>query len=344
MLDNIMDESVKLFRRTPAGDEEFTLYDLHRMPDGKLLIAFHRYWDIQTLHSFVAKCGDKEEYISATPFERIFSHYKNGINELNNSGFIFTNSAVVPSFDNQWRCDAGEYGVELFADPLGDSTVFIPDTIGGVIVYEQILSVNGVAHLIYVEIRNLKQTELMNNSITPFATYSLSEALKLIIEWSQTSQEPFNNTEPIALKAFEFTQKLGISEVLVLNQPDMQVAEYLKGNPNARRRPADVVETNQELFDFVKRKMAHMSLASLLSCYPEYGNLDNEIQRDVESAENEFSEDLNNMRIEGDYSLDNYEDVLDLIPDNYVNGSQVFGFRWSILKQKKALALSLQNK
>ena len=348
MLDNIMDESVKLFRRTPAGDEEFTSYDLHRMPDGKLLIAFHEYWGIQTTHSLVAVCGDKEEYVSVTPFERISKYYKYGQTGIDAGGFIFMNSAIVESFDEQWRCDAGLYGVELFADPLGDSTIVVPDTADAVTVYEPILSVNGVAHLVYIERENKNnKTELMNNSITPFAAYSLTEALKLIIEWSQTSQEPFNNTEPIALKAFEFTQKLGISEVLVLNQPDMQVAEYLKGNTDARKRPNDIVEPNEYLLNFVKTKMAYMSLSGLLSCYPQYEQYDsigNEIQIDIESAENEFAENIANMRIEGNFSLDNYKDCLDLIPDNYVNGKQAFGFRWSILKQKKDLALSLQNK
>jgi hypothetical protein len=342
MLDNIMDESVKLFRRTPTGDQEFTSYDLHRMPDGKLLIAFHRYWDIQTTHNFVAICGDEKEFVNLQPFERIYKYYKHGVNGLDAGGFVFMNSAPVPSFDNQWRCDAGLYGVELFADPLGDSTIAIPDVADALLVYEPILSIDGVAHLVYIERENKNnKTQLMNNSITPFATYSLGEALKLILEWAQVSQEPFNNTESVAAKAFEFTQKLGIEETLVFNQPDMQIFEYLKGNIDARKRPTNVVETNQNLFDFVKRKMSHMSLASLLSCYPEYDNTDVEIQRDIQSAENEFAEDIMNMRIEGNFSLDNYTDCLDLIPNNYVNGRQTFGFRWSILKQKKDLALSL---
>lgn len=347
MLDRIMDDSVRLFRRTPAGDEEFTTYDLHRMPDGKLLIAFHEYWGIQTTHSLVAVCGDKEEYVSITPFERISKYYKYGQDGLDAGGFIFMNSAIVPSFDDQWRCDAGLYGVELFADPLGDSTIAVPDTADAIIVYEPVLSINGVAHLVYIERENKNnKTQLMNNSITPFATYSLSEALKLIIEWSQTSQEPFNNTEPIALKALQFVQELGIPEILVRNQPDMQVAEYLKGNTDARKRPTDVVPANEYLLNFVKTKMAYMSLAGLLSCYPQYEQYDsvgNESQRDIESANNEFLEDVANMRIEGEVSLDNYEDILHLIPDNYVNGRQTFGFRWSVLKQKKNLALSLQQ-
>jgi len=88
--------------------------------------------------------------------------------------------------------------------------------------------------------------------------------------------------------------------------------------------------------------MAHLSLANLLSCYPQYDNLNIEIQRDVVSANLEFTMNLLNMRIEGNYSLDNYEDVLDLIPANFVNGKQWYGFWWGVLKRKRDFALSFQ--
>ena len=337
--------TINLYYQEVNNNIPFEDCALFEMENGQVLVAFPEYFTHISKHNLVATDGVVSEIVSLQIFERIYKHYKHGVNAIDAGGFVFMNSAPVPSFDNQWRCDAGLYGVELFTDPLGDSTIAVPEAADALLVYEPVLSINGVGHLVYIERENKNnKTQLMNNSITPFATYSLGEALKLILEWAQVSQEPFNNTESVASKAFEFTQKLGIEETLVFNQPDMQIFEYLKGNIDARKRPTNVVETNQNLFDFVKRKMSHMSLASLLSCYPEYDNTDVEIQRDIQSAENEFAEDIMNMRIEGNFSLDNYTDCLDLIPNNYVNGRQTFGFRWSILKQKKDIALSLVNK
>jgi hypothetical protein len=201
------------------------------------------------------------------------------------------NSAPVPSFDNQWRCDAGLYGVELFTDPLGDSTIVVPDAADALLVYEPVLSINGVAHLVYIERENKNnKTELMNNSSTPFATYSLGEALKLILEWAQVSQAPFSNTESVAVKAFEFAQQLGIEETLVSNQPDMQIFEYLKGNPTARVRPENVQPLSPTTEVFIKKNVAHSCLSSIVSLYPDAAPItevkqaeQQKLLRDVES-------------------------------------------------------------
>jgi hypothetical protein len=341
MLDNITDESVKLFRRTPAGDEEYTLYDLHRMPDGKLLIAFYAYWTIQTIHSLVAICGDEEEHVSATPFERILPHWNPPLNAPRGL-FLFMNSKPIYTDVNDWRCDNTFYGPERYLSE-GATRILPVFALEDLIVWEPMITIHGISSLSYL---HLKSGENMNNTVVnediiPASTVTLSEMFRLLTEWAALAEEPFNSTEPIVLDAKEFLNQLGFDSSLVADQTNMQVAQYLMGSTDARRRPTDVVETNQELFNFIKRKMAHLSLANLLSCYPEYEDINLEIQRDIESAENEFSGDLNNMRIEGEYSLDNYEDCLDLIPDNYVNGVKGYGFRWSLLKRKKDLASSL---
>lgn len=344
MLDSITDDSLKLFRRTPAGDEEFTVYNLYRMPDGKLLIAFLFYWDFQTVHSLVAICGDKEEYVSLLPFERVISYWNPTVDYANKGVFIFANSKPIYVDPDDWRCDNTFYGSERYITSDGVLPYRSPKA-GEITVYEPIINISGVSNLIYintVEEEPLKNI-VINEDIIPTSTITLSEMFRLITEWAVLADAPFNSTEPISLDAKKFLEQIGFDSSLVANQVDMQVAEYLKGNTNARMRPADVVETNQELLNFVKQKMAHMSLSGLMSCYPEYGNLDAEIQMDIDSANNEFSQTLSNMRIEGDYSLDDYKDVLGLIPDNYHNATEHYDFRWSILKLKRDLALSLIN-
>jgi hypothetical protein len=247
------------------------------MTNGQVLVAFPEYFTHISKHNIVATDGVVSEIVSLQIFERIHQYYKHGVDSIDAGGFTFMNSAPVPSFDNQWRCDAGLYGVELFADPLGDSTIAVPDAADALLVYEPILSINGVAHLVYIERQNKNnKTELMNNSSTPFATYSLGEALKLILEWAQVSQAPFSNTESVALKAFEFAQQLGIEETLVSNQPDMQIFEYLKGNPTARVRPENVQPLSPDTEVFIKKNMAYSCLSALLSLYPDSCNL-NEI-------------------------------------------------------------------
>ena len=341
MLDSITDDSLKLFRRTPAGDEEFTVYDLYRMPDGKLLIAFWLYWSFQTVHSLVAICGDEEEYVSLLPFERVIPYWNPTLDYADKGIFVFANSKPIYVDPDDWRCDNTFYGSERYITSDGFLPYKSPKE-GEITVYEPIINISGVSNLIYI---NNKEEEplkniVINEDIFPTSTITLSEMFRLITEWAALADEPFNSTDPISLDAKEFLNQIGFDSSLVANQVDMQVAEYFKGNTDARKRPANVVETNQELLNFVKQKMAHMSLSGLMSCYPQYGNIDAEIQMDIESANNEFSQKLLEMQIQGEHSLDNYEYVLDLIPSNHVNGKEAYTFRWKILKRKKDIALS----
>jgi hypothetical protein len=344
MLDNITDESVKLFRRTPAGDEEFNNYDLHRMPDGKLLIAFNYYWNMQTVYSFVAVCGDAEEYVSAIPFERVMPYWNPTLDYNNKGVFILCNSIPIYVDPNDWRCDNTFYGPQRYITPDG---FFLYPQIKAedVVVYEPIININGVANLMYLSTseEGYVKNYTINEDIIPSSAITLSEMFRLLTEWATLAEAPFNSTEPIVLDAKEFLNQLGFNGSLVADQTNMQVAQYFLGSTDARRRPADVVETNQGLLDFVKRKMAHMSLANLLSCYPEYGNLDAAIHFDVDSADQEFAETIEQMRIENTFTLDNYQDALGLIPDNYGNGFNVYTLRWGVLKRKKDLALALAN-
>jgi len=342
MLNNVTDDSLKIVRRTPAGDEDFASYDLHRMPDGKLLVAFYRYWDIQTVHSFVAICGDIEEYVSAIPFERIMPYW-NPTSDYNNKGvFIFSNSVPIYVDPNDWRCDNTFYGPQRYITPDG---FFLYPQIKAedVVVYEPIININGVANLMYLSTseEGYVKNYAINEDIIPSSAITLSEMFRLLTEWATLAEPPFNSIEPIVLDAKEFLKQIDFDGSLVADQTNMQVAQYFLGSTDARRRPADVVETNQELLDFVKQKMAHMSLASLLSCYPEYENIDVETQFDIESANKEFLYDLDRMRVEGNFTLDNYEEALGLLHPNYSN--QVFALRWNILKRKKDLALALAD-
>lgn len=285
--------TIDLYYQEVNNNVPFEDCALFEMTNGQVLVAFPEYFTHISKHNLIATDGTTSEVVSLQIFERIYKYYKHGVDSVDAGGFTFMNSAPVPSFENQWRCDAGLYGVELFADPLGDSTIAVPDVADALLVYEPVFSINGVAHLVYIERENkTNKLELMNNSITPFATYSLGEALKLILEWAQVSQTPFNNAEPVAVKAFEFAQQLGIEQTIVSNQPDMQIFEYLKGNPTARVRPENVQPISPATDMFIKKNVAHSCLSSLVAIYPDAANI-----TAVKQAEQQkLSKDLENLQ------------------------------------------------
>jgi len=298
--------TIDLYYQEVNSNVPFEDCALFEMLNGQVLVAFPEYFTHISKHNLIATDGVVTEIVSLQIFERIYKYYKHGVDSVDAGGFTFMNSAPVPSFENQWRCDAGLYGVELFADPLGDSTISVPDVADALLVYEPILSINGVAHLVYIERENKNnKTELMNNSITPFATYSLGEALKLILEWAQVSQAPFSNTEPVSAKAFEFTQQLEIEQTLVSNQPDMQIFEYLKGNPTARVRPENVQPMLPATDAFIKKNVAHSCLSSLVNIYPDAANI-----TEVKQAEQQkLSKDLESLQAASSLLDSNNKDV-----------------------------------
>ena len=298
--------TIDLYYQEVNNNVPFEDCALFEMTNGQVLVAFPEYFTHISKHNLIATNGVISEIVSLQIFERIYKYYKHGVDKADTGGFVFMNSAPVPSFENQWRCDAGLYGVELFADPLGDSTIAVPDAADALLVYEPILSINGVAHLVYIERENKNnKTELMNNSITPFATYSLGEAVKLILEWAQVVQMPFDNTETIAVKAYSFTEQLKITNDLVSNQPDMQVFEYLKGNPTARVRPENVQPLSLNTDMFIKKNVAHSCLSSLIAIYPDAANI-----TAVKQAEQQkLSKDIENLKAASSLLDSNNKDV-----------------------------------
>jgi hypothetical protein len=345
MLDSITDDSVKLFRRTPAGDEEFNEYELRRMPDGRLLIGFYSYWRNRTIHSLVAKCGSQEEFVNVQPFERIVPYWNTGISFDDKGVFCFLDSQPIHDPRDEWRCDTTSYGPIKYLGKNEQPRLVLYE-LSQIKIYEPIISIGGIGNIVYLHLNDDEniRDNIVNTEEIPAFTVTLSEMFRLLTEWATLAEAPFNSTDPIVLDAKEFLNQVGFDGSLVADQTNMQVAQYFLGNTDARRRPADVVDNNQGLLRFVKSKMAHMSLANLLSCYPEYEISDAEIQFDIDSADQEFVHNLGIAKIEGDFSLDNYKDALDLIPDNRANEKQFYKFKWNILKQKKDLALALANK
>ena len=119
--------TIDLYYQEVNNNAPFEDCALFEMTNGQVLVAFPEYFTHISKHNLIATDGTTSEVVSLQIFERIYQYYKHGVDSVDAGGFTFMNSAPVPSFENQWRCDAGLYGVELFADPLGDSTIAVPD-------------------------------------------------------------------------------------------------------------------------------------------------------------------------------------------------------------------------
>lgn len=282
MLDKIKQGPISLVRRTPAGDEQFLKFKCFKMNDGHILLGINNFISFTAKHNLYAIADGVEEVVNIQMFENIMNVYDVPVDGKDKGFFVFSGSTVI-ALEEEWRCDNTRFGPMGFNVIENVEEAFI-HSFSEILVYETIFSVEGVGHLFYIQHKNHDEqgSRYVNAATLPFTGSTISEALKLITEWAVVNEEPFSNTQPISNTAKEFLNKLDFDWSLVEYQTDMYVAEFIKGNPNARVRPSTVQPLNAALDLFIKKKMAYRCLSALVSLYPDSWNLqeiiDNEKQ------------------------------------------------------------------
>ena len=236
-----------------------------RLPDNNILICFNHSLSIFALNNLVASDGIEEEIINLQIFERIKRYYDNDPTD-SVGGFLFHDS--IPVW-NAWRCHYDKYGPETFMKDDEDPVPLI-DNLEDLYVYEPIFSINSVAHLIYIH-ANVDENYYLNQDPFPRTSKTLQGNLKQIIEWSDVTEEPWNNPETIASRAKNFIDKLKFSEEfkneIRSTQPDMQVFKYLSGDPDAKVGTDSFGLLTQLINNEVLKRVAHLSLSNLINIF-----------------------------------------------------------------------------
>ena len=257
---------LQIIHNTPAGHIEVDVADAFLMPNGAIIIGWKFPTNIASMHNLVAVYGQITENINLLPLERAIDIYDRPV-DAEFGVFTFTNSDMILAPNLDWRCDNGKFGPRSF------HPVTIIDDLPQIVMYEPILSINGVGHIIYIE--GIGKQTLANHHINedshPVTGRTLWESLKLIREWSIVNKEPFNNTEAIAYKASQFIKELGFTDAelgIIDQQIPMQIANYLTGSTNARQRPNGVLPITDDVKDLLFSRLASGSVSALESMNP----------------------------------------------------------------------------
>lgn len=312
---------------------------------GYLVVAIPDQFKHTGKYNLVATDGQKSEIINIHPFERVWEFYKLGHNNDNPGAFAFVNSLPAMDEAKNWRCDFGLYGPEIFTDPTGSVVTDIPDTLDGLLIYEPILSINGVAHLVYTVKKNrANRDEMLNDAYTPFASETLGGCVKLLTEWSEITNSPFENSEEIAVKARQFCSDLEITTELVQNIPNMQIYRYLNGEENARQAPVPVMFSD-ELSLHIKRKMSHSSFSSLLVLFPEMSiDLSTVLGIEKQLVDDDYASFVHKVTQRTDIDIYDTDTVLEIVDSNNHPGLSAFTrLKLGFLKTKKNLLLHIEE-
>lgn len=279
LLRHIVDvPEIQILHNTPAGYIETDVADAFSMPNGAIIIAW-KAAHIWSMHNLLALHGQTTENINIVSLERVIDIYDRPV-DAQVGVFSFTNSDMVIAPHRDWRCDNGKFGPFPFANPEG-----IFEAPSGIVIYEPILSINGIGHLVYVE--GVGKQELanayLNSDTRPVSGRTLWETLKLIREWAIVNQEPFNNTEAVAYKAFQFIKEMRFTndELSVIDQQiPMQISNYLTGNTNARQRPDGVLPITSDIKNILFSRLASGSISALEYLNPGMWDLQELLQAD----------------------------------------------------------------
>lgn len=313
---------------------------------GDLVVALTDQLNYSRFHNLVATDGVKSEIINLHPFERMWKFYKLGHNNDNQDSFGFYNSvpAIYEAYD--WRCDQGLFDPVLFVDALGNTAIPFPENLGEIVVYEPFMSVNGIGHILFTEVQETSHCEdMLNNSYMPTTSLTLGGVFKLITEWADMANEPFNNTEDIAIKANLICEQLGITKDLVDNQPDMQIYKYIQGDASARTAPTPVM-FSEKLDSFIKKNMAHSSLSSILTIYPEIQiDLNTVLDIELKLVDKDVIDFLSPVIKDESIDLFNRQQVLEYLDTNARRPDlPAFArFKLSFLDLKKELLLNIKE-
>jgi hypothetical protein len=254
---------------TGAGFEPYNGATAYKMFNGRVVLGFDNTIQAQSQNG-VAVIGEGfTEYVSTQPYERIKRICEISPPNDTQGTFTFTDSQPINTPDKQWRCDSGRFGPFPYPDLNGEYKKPISDR-SVLIEYEPILSVPGIAHLVYLRRSNFstERHEYLNNALTQMATATLPEMFVLLHEWSMVTESPFDNNEEIAKDAKEFLQKIHFITNIIDGYPSMQISRFLSGDNNARQRPETPLPPSESMLSFIKSKTSHLSLASLLTTDP----------------------------------------------------------------------------
>jgi hypothetical protein len=285
LVESDQDIAVKFF--TSNGYIIFEDYDVYKF-EGFSLIAIYEVQENIWIKDFQITYEDTS-LIYQNEFYEKFKDILNGDNQMDRQVYLFMNSKevkAIESFENiaiapEDRCDFNKFGPASFYPKVSNTSAKITDI-------KLPMSVTGIGHIFRGEVESWENAysdkSVDRQKYTNSRTFS--GCLKVIYEWSLMTQEPWNNTEDIAIKASQFLTTLNLNKKDLKEttdaQCDMRIAKYLKGEHEHSPLPENHFISNG-LKDYFRTYYKYFCLKTIKENHPK-GNQIPQSFLDAEAA------------------------------------------------------------
>lgn len=241
--------NISLFLEHTDIDSVYSNYDLYESGD-YTIIAFKEDSDAKGEYSFKVVSDEGIDYIQASFYEDNYDFINNDYDK-DNSTFMYLESTLMSDFlasgsqlgTHKDRCDLERFGAIKFVTPDNglNQDEINHDYHNGenrIHIRPFILSSIKNFHIVKFQWKNYPDSVYKNcNSVVSMARTFVG-IIKMIIEWSEVTKEPWHNTERRALCAMNGLSKLNIPQEVIdeINeyQVDMPVKLFLQNDSNCR--------------------------------------------------------------------------------------------------------------
>lgn len=315
-----------------------TKFDVFEIGSSDVIIAFRDVFEHVGKHNYIANNGFETEFVGLQPFERIEDFYLTDDDDPNLGVFIFLDSRPIVLDGQDWRCDGQLYGARIFSG-VGESDDPLVGGPSELKIYEPIVGVNGIAYIAYAKLENdeIIRNQFVNNAVLPSTAATFPELMKLIFEWSSVSTNPFNNHEPIAIKASEFIKYFSINDDVVAGQQNMQIYEYLNGSTNARERKPGIYQMNSEMKTFIESSVSYMTFSKLVEINDKYFNARECAMLEIDIARKEWQEALITFNTDNSAEYGDVESVCSYLQEHRPGTVAFVRNYFTLLAKKKQL-------
>lgn len=295
--------------------------------EDKTILAFKNESSISGYHNFIVKSSTESTVLQTGSFDQLTSiinltsNYPTTLFSFNDSKSVNStnaDSASVPLYSAQTglpieRCDINKLGPFPFYPRAG--TYNIKNI-------HMVLSLTGVAHLIALDCTD-ENVQFPPVQGVNTVCMTLAGAIKNIYEWKQVAESPFNSLEPIAVKAKEFIDELGLEQIakeISDIQIPMRVSRYLNGETVANKQLDEQKFITELLKNYILKTCMYTSLNSLSKNYPENLNISQYV---LDIEKNIFEQDIYEYCVENgiDVLTANIEDIY-----NDIMGKQKYSY------------------